>query len=398
MGYQRLSSSGATFFLCYALLILGLAQPLDAQDSVFQIVALNRLLQVTSDAMLPITFNVPVPIGTEALSAQVSDAWYCDGNQNGTASAVVVVLPNGVALPKRMATQADCAAGTLNNVMSGLKALNPRPADWMAAAFVSASYSPGKINLSFVKSQYDVKPGATIPPAIATLLAQTNTPFRTLDTTNISFTVDGKSENFTLALYFQPSATTVFGFPQNATIPANLSLPNDVALQNLPKATNCIFRVSHVQAQQQLSGPFAGLTFPLQAGGQTYTVSNLQINGSLNQYATGGMISSGGAQLHPTINWAGTDLGFQNVRLAEAAVSCSPQDFGCQARKAAAIALQSVLSGLAPQGKPLRPVTSKQVETFQTTGKAFALRLTVLRSSSTNTSLQLPSFLSVVAQ
>jgi hypothetical protein len=71
------------------------------------------------------------------------------------------------------------------------------------------------------------------------------------------------------------------------------------------------FRIPHAQARQQLSGPLAGLTFPLQAGGQTYTVSNFRINGSLNQYQTIGNISNGGLQLYPTINWAGADLGFQ---------------------------------------------------------------------------------------
>ena len=171
-----------------------------------------------------------------------------------------------------------------------------------------------------------------------------------------------------------------------------------MSLQNLPKATNCIFRVSHAQARQELSGPLAGLTFPLQAAGQTFTVSNLQMNGSQNLYQTIGAISNGGLLLHPTINWAGADLGFQNVRLAEAAVSCSLLDKPCIQRKLAMIALQNLLSGVAPQGKPLRPVTSKDVTSFQVSGKTFALRLSVLRSSSTNDSLQLPSFLSVVAQ
>ena len=398
MRFRVVLSPRVMFFLVFALVTLGGAQPIRAQDSVFQIIALNRLMVVVTDAMLPLTFDVPVPPGTQPLSAQVSDVWYCGGNQNNSALAVVVVLPVGVTLPKRIASQTDCNSRTLSSAMSGLRALNPRPSDWMAAAFISASYTPGKINLTFVNAQSDVKPGTAMPPAIATALAQTTSPFRTLDTTNVSLTVQGKSQNFTLSFLFQPDVTTVFGFPQNATIPDTLALPNDVSLQNLPAATNCIFRVSHAQAKQQLSGPLVGLTFPLQAGGQTYTVSNFQINGSLNQYQTIGVISNGGTQLHPTINWAGTDLGFQNISLAEATASCSALDVACKARKVAATALQSVLSGLAPQGKPLRPVTSKDVEKFQVSGETFVLHLTVLRSSSTNDSLQLTNFLSMVKQ
>ena len=373
------------------------AGPVVAQDPVFQIIGFNRLMQVISDAMLPLSFDVPAGPGAQSLTAQVSDVWYCDGTPNATASAVVVVLPSGATLPKRIATQADCASGTLDNILSTLKALRPRPANWIAAAFLSASYSAGRISLTFVKSRSDVKPGTTIPPGLAAILAQTGAPFRTLDTRNIALTVQGKTQNFTLAFLFQPVATTVFGFPQAATAPS-LAMPADVSLNNLPKATNCIFRISHFQARQQLSGPLAGLTFPLQAGGQTFTVSNFQVNGSLDQYQTIGVISNGGSQLHPTINWAGADLGFQNLRLAEAAVSCRVLDRPCVERRLAATALQSVLSGLAPQGKPLRPLTSKDVSKFQVSGKTFTLRLSVLRSSSTNDSLQLPSFLSVVAQ
>ena len=117
------------------------ARPVAAQDSTFQIVALNRLMQVTSDAMLPLSFDVPGAPGTQPLSAQVADVWYCDGNQNATASAVVVVLPPGATLPKRIATQADCTAGTLDNVISRLKALQPRPASSMAAP----PFSPRRI-------------------------------------------------------------------------------------------------------------------------------------------------------------------------------------------------------------------------------------------------------------
>ena len=83
----------ATFSLLTLLVVHAAAGPVEAQDSVFQIVALNRLMQVVSDAMLPLSFDFPVSPGAQPLAAQISEVWYCDGDKNATASAVVVVSP-----------------------------------------------------------------------------------------------------------------------------------------------------------------------------------------------------------------------------------------------------------------------------------------------------------------
>jgi hypothetical protein len=369
---------------------IGLAPAACGQGaSEFQIVALNRLMQVMSDALLPLNFDVPTGDPQQQLQAQLVDMWYCGGNPDGSASLVAVVFPIAQSISQRQTTSKDCSDGTLTSLAARISALQGRP-DWFAVSFITVRSSSGSLALAFKQPVLNVKSGAVAPSAVISFLKGSNVGFKRLDTTNLQLAAQNQTIRFKLDFLFLQNSAVIFASESAAPGPS-LVMPSDVSLTGLLPTMNTILRLPHIQTRALLSGPFKSLTFPITAGGQTFTVSGVQINGSTNQYQTMGIVSSNGVPFHLTVNWAGPDLSFQNVRLAEAQVNCNQFDIACKARKAAAVALQNVLTGMVPPNTPMRPNSAAQSALFQAGGKKYRLRLAVERSSSSSDSLLLYS-------
>jgi len=277
----------------------------------------------------------------------------------------------------------------LASLAARISALPGKP-DWFGVSFITVRSSSGSLALAFKQPVLNVKPGAVAPPAVISFLQGSNVSFKQLDTTNLQLAAQDQTIRFKLDFLFLRSSAVIFASDSAAPAPS-LVMPSDVSTTGLLPTMNAILRLPHTQTRALLSGPFKNLTFPITAGGQTYTVSGIQINGSTNHYQTMGVVSSNGVPFHLTINWAGSALSFQNVRLAEAQVNCKPIDVACKARKAIAVGLQNVLTGMVPPNTPMRPNSAAQSAVFQAGAKKYRLRLAVERSSSSSDSLLLYS-------
>ena len=369
---------------------IGLATPARGQGtSEFQLVALNRLMQVMSNALLPLNFVVPTGDPQQQLQAQLVDTWYCGGNPDGSASLVAVVFPIAQSLSQRQTTPKDCSDATLTSLATRVSALQGRP-DWFAVSFITVRSSSGSLALAFKQPLLNVKPGAVAPPAVISFLQGINVNFKQLDTTSLQLSAQNQTIKFKLDFLFLQSSAIIVASDAAAPAPS-LVMPSDVSMTGLLPTMNAILRLPHIQTKALLSGPFKSLTFPITAGGQTYTVSGLQVNGSTNQYQTMGVVSSHNVPYHLTINWTGSDLPFQNVRLAEAQVNCKQVDVACKARKTIAVGLQNVLTSMVPPNTPMRPNSAARSAMFQAGAKKYRLRLAVERSSSSTDSLLLYS-------
>lgn len=357
--------------------------------SEFQLVALNRLMQVMSYTLLPLNFDVPTGDPQQQLQAQLVDTWYCGGNPDGSATFVAVVFPIGQTPSTRQTSPSDCSDATLTSLAARESALQGRP-DWFAVSFITVRSNSGSLALAFKQPLLNVKPGAFAPPAVISFLKGSNVSFKQLDASNLQLAAQNQTIKFKLDFLFLQNYAVIFASDKSSPTPS-LVMPSDVPTAGLIPTMNSILRLPHIQTKALLSGPFKSLTFPITAGGQTYTVSGIQINGSTNQYQTIGVVSSNGVTYHLTINWAGPDLSFQNVQLAEAQVNCKQFDVACKARKAIAVALQNVLTGMVPPNTFMRPNSAAQSAVFQAGAKKYRLRLSVERSSSSPDSLLLYS-------
>jgi hypothetical protein len=326
-----------------------------------------------------------------SLQAQLVDTWYCGGNPDGSASLVAVVFPIAQTPSKRETSPSDCSDATLTSLAARESALQGRP-DWFAVSFITVRSNSGSLALALKQPLLNVKPGASAPPAVISFLKGSDVTFKQLDTTNLQLAAQNQTITFKLDFLFLQNYAVVFASDASAPTPS-LVMPSDVSTIGLLPTMNTVLRLPHIQTKALLSGQFNDLTFPIKAGGQTYTVSGIQINGSTNQYQTMGVVSSNGVPFHLTINWAGSDLSFQNVTLAEAQVNCRQYDVACKARKAIAVALQNVLTGMVPPNTPMRPNSAAQSAFFQAGAKKYRLRLAVERSSSSSDSLLLYSSL-----
>lgn len=360
-----------------------------------QMVALNRLMQVVTDALLPIDFEVP-SIGKQA---RLADAIYCGGEKADTATVIALVFPAGASLPNRMITRADCAPPGPEQVAQRVKALENRPA-WFAVSPVAVRWSPGQIDLAFTgQARVEAEPGA-LPPEINNFINGPARTFHSIGTKGLKVNLRGQEVTFDLAVHFQKDAAILFAEPATAAAPLNPAVPADISLGALPSTVNCILRAPHVGFNQFLTTSLGSASFPLDAGGQHFELKRPGVAGAANEYRTSGLVAQGNNQFNVTVEWSGADLGFQRVRLAEAEVDCgpvpSPFDLSAQSRraqcllrKAGAQGLQAVMNQAAPRNKPLRPVGTKDVSEFQLGEKRFALRVAVIRSTSTADSLQL---------
>lgn len=380
-----------------------ITKALAADENVpLQVIALNRLMQVVSDSLLPFSFDVPSTAGgAPPTQVQIVDSFYCGSTDNVNATSIVLVYPAGHQIDRRLISQNDCSVANIQQVVNRIATLDTVP-PWRAVSKIKAAWSPSQVVLSFQQTRVKVNSGSSIPSQIQTFITSPNN-FKTFNTSNLKINLQGQDVAFNLAILFRRDSAILLAYPTNVATP-NLTPPTDLSLTSLPTTVNSVIRAPHLPFNNFLGTTLGNTVFPVQSGGLNFQIKGLKTDGAINDYKTSGVVSQGVNSFNVTVDWQGNDLTFQRIRLAEAEVDCGPPpatfDVPAQARRAECLTrktlaqtLQSALNTAAPQGKPLRPVKANQTIEISIGEQKYAVKIAVVRSSSTASSLQLLSSL-----